>query len=410
MTVDQIAERDRDSDRGLVQGYIEKLKSGDLGMLPVIAALVIIWTFFAIKSDIFLGAENLTNMSLQVSWIGIISIGVVWVLLLGEIDLAAGSVAGLAAASMTILNLDHGVPGWLSIVLGIVIGGAVGLFQGFIITIVRVPSFIVTLSGLIGFQGLMLWVLGSRGSRNVTDKLTLDLNNVFFGPVVAWIVIAILLATFVMVGLLGRTRRAQADLKMESFAVFAIRTAIVVGVVLAATAVFTSDRGLPLAFVIFVGLVVIMDLIARRSTFGRHVYAVGGNKEASRRSGIRVERVRLIVFVMSGAFAAFGGIMLASRNLTVTQSTGGGATLLNAIAAAVIGGVSLFGGRGSMYGALFGGLVLGSLANGIAILSLPSSTEYMVTAAVLLAAVIVDALARRGAHRPDRNLRHLNRD
>jgi D-xylose transport system permease protein len=335
-------------------------------------------------------------MSLQVSWIGIISIGVVWVLLLGEIDLAAGSVAGLAAASMTILNLDHGVPGWLSIVLGIVIGGAVGLFQGFIITIVRVPSFIVTLSGLIGFQGLMLWVLGSRGSRNVTDKLTLDLNNVFFGPVVAWIVIAILLATFVMVGLLGRTRRAQADLKMESIAVFAIRTALVVGVVLAATAVFTSDRGLPLAFVIFVGLVVIMDLIARRSTFGRHVYAVGGNKEASRRSGIRVERVRLIVFVMSGAFAAFGGIMLASRNLTVTQSTGGGATLLNAIAAAVIGGVSLFGGRGSMYGALFGGLVLGSLANGIAILSLPSSTEYMVTAAVLLAAVIVDALARRG--------------
>jgi D-xylose transport system permease protein len=396
MTIDQIAERDRDSDRGLIQGYVEKLKSGDLGMLPVIAALVIIWTFFAIKSDIFLGAENLTNMSLQVSWIGIISIGVVWVLLLGEIDLAAGSVAGLAAASMTILNLDHGVPGWLSIVLGIVIGGAVGLFQGFIITIVRVPSFIVTLSGLIGFQGLMLWVLGSRGSRNVTDKLTLDLNNVFFGPVVAWIVIAILLATFVMVGLLGRTRRAQADLKMESIAVFAIRTAIVVGVVLAATAVFTSDRGLPLAFVIFVGLVVIMDLIARRSTFGRHVYAVGGNKEASRRSGIRVERVRLIVFVMSGAFAAFGGIMLASRNLTVTQSTGGGATLLNAIAAAVIGGVSLFGGRGSMYGALFGGLVLGSLANGIAILSLPSSTEYMVTAAVLLAAVIVDALARRG--------------
>lgn len=198
MTVDQIAERDRDSDRGLVQGYIEKLKSGDLGMLPVIAALVIIWTFFAIKSDIFLGAENLTNMSLQVSWIGIISIGVVWVLLLGEIDLAAGSVAGLAAASMTILNLDHGVPGWLSIVLGIMIGAAVGLFQGFIITIVRVPSFIVTLAGLIGFQGLMLWVLGSRGSRNVTDKLTLNLNDVFFGPVVAWIAIAVLLGVFVL--------------------------------------------------------------------------------------------------------------------------------------------------------------------------------------------------------------------
>lgn len=396
MTIDQIAERDRDSDRGLVQGYLEKLKSGDLGMLPVIAALVIIWTFFAIKSNVFLGAENLTNMSLQVSWIGIISIGVVWVLLLGEIDLAAGSVAGLAAASMTILNLDHGVPGWLSIVLGILIGAAVGLFQGFIITIIRVPSFIVTLAGLIGFQGLMLWVLGSRGSRNVTDKLTIDLNNVFFGPVVAWIVIVVLLAVVVLSGLFGRTRRAQADLKMESFAVFAIRTALVVGVVVAATLVFTSSRGLPLAFVIFVGLVVVMDLVARRSTFGRHVYAVGGNKEASRRSGIRVERVRLIVFVMSGAFAAFGGIMLASRNLTVTQSTGGGATLLNAIAAAVIGGVSLFGGRGSMYGALFGGLVLGSLANGIAILSLPSSTEYMVTAAVLLAAVIVDALARRG--------------
>lgn len=397
MSIDQIAERDRDSERGIVGAYVEKLKSGDLGMLPVIAALIIIWTFFAIKSNIFLGAENLTNMSLQVSWIGIISIGVVWVLLLGEIDLAAGSVAGLAAASTTILNLDHGTPGWLSVVIGIVIGAAVGMFQGAIITFVRVPSFIVSLAGLIGFQGLMLWVLGSRGSRNVSDKFTLDLNNVFLKPVVAWVVVAVLLAILVGAGIRDRARRISAELSIEPAPVFWIRTAIVIAVVVLAMAlVFSQDRGLPLAFVIFVGLVVVMDLIARRTTFGRHVFAVGGNKEASRRAGIRVERVRLVVFVMSGAFAAFGGIMLASRNLTVTQSTGGGATLLNAIAAAVIGGVSLFGGRGSMYGALFGGLVLGSLANGIAILSLPSSTEYMVTAAVLLGAVIVDALARRG--------------
>ena len=396
MTVDQIAERDRDSDRGVVQAYLEKLKSGDLGMLPVIAALVIIWTFFAIKSDVFLTSYNLTNMTLQVSWIGIISIGVVWVLLLGEIDLAAGSVAGLAAASMTILNLDHGVPGWLSIVLGIAVGAAVGLFQGFIITVVRVPSFIVTLAGLIGFQGLMLSVLGSRGSRNVTDKMTLHLNDTFFKPAVAWPLVIIVLALLVVSGLIDRRRRVAANLKMEPAAAFWMRTVVIVAVVLVAELVFSNDRGLPLAFVIFLALVVIMDLIARRTTFGRHVYSVGGNKEASRRAGIQVERIRLIVFVMSGMFAAFGGIMLASRGLTVSQSTGGGATLLNAIAAAVIGGVSLFGGRGSMYGALLGSLVLGSLANGIAIMSLLSGPEYMVTAGVLLAAVIVDALARRG--------------
>lgn len=395
-TADHIAERDRDADRGLVHDYLEKLKSGDLGMLPVILGLIIIWTVFALKESTFLSSFNLTNLALQISAIGIMSIGVVWVLLLGEIDLAVGSVSGLAAAVATVWNLDHGWPGWLSVVLGLLVGAIVGAIHGAIITFVRVPSFIVTLAGLIGWQGLLLYVLGSGGTRNITDKFTLHLADTFFGPAVAWPLTIILLAILVGSTLFDRVRRQRAGLKMEPMVAVALRLVVIVAAALIAVAVFTADRGLPLAILIFIGLVVIMDLVARRTTFGRHVYAVGGNKEASRRAGIRVERVRLIVFIMSGVFAAAGGIMFASRQLAVNQASGGGTTLLMAIAAAVIGGVSLFGGRGSMYAALLGGLVLGSVANGIALLGLPSSSEYMITAAVLLAAVIADALARRG--------------
>lgn len=395
-TADHIAERDRDADRGLVQSYVDKLKSGDLGMLPVIAGLIIIWTVFALKESAFLTSFNLTNLALQISAIGIMSIGVVWVLLLGEIDLAIGSISGLAAAAATVLNLDHGVPGWLSVLIGLAVGAATGLFQGLVITLLRVPSFIVSLAGLIGFQGMLLWTLGEGGTRNITDGFTLDLTDTFFGPAVAWPLTIVLLGALVASSVFGRIRRQRAGLSLEPFAAMVIRLVLIVGAALAAVGVFSSDRGLPLALLIFIALVVIMDLVARRTTFGRHVFAVGGNKEASRRAGINVERIRLIVFVMSGTFAAAGGLMAASRLLAVNQASGTGTTLLTAIAAAVIGGVSLFGGRGSMYAALLGGLVLGSLANGIALMGLESSFEYMITAAVLLAAVIVDALARRG--------------
>jgi D-xylose transport system permease protein len=276
------------------------------------------------------------------------------------------------------------------------VGAAVGLIQGLVITVIRVPSFIVTLAGLIGWQGLLLYTLGEGGTRNITDDQILGLTDTFFSSAVAWPLGIVLIAAYVGSQQLSRIRRIRAGLRAESLTAMVIRQAVVAAAGLVAIGVFTRDRGLPLAVLILLALVVIFDLVSRRTLFGRHVYAVGGNAEAARRAGINVPRIRLIVFVMSGTFAAAGGIMAASRLLAVNQASGGGTFLLLAIAGAVIGGTSLFGGRGTVYSALLGALVLGSLANGIALLGLSSDFEYMLTAAVLLAAVIVDALARRG--------------
>lgn len=396
MTTDEIAARDRDADRGAFGAYIDRLKTGELGALPVIFGLIVIGVVFYSQESAFLSAFNLTNLALQISAVGILSIGVVWVLLLGEIDLAIGSLSGLAAAVCVVSNLDGGVPGWLAIILGLAVGAGVGLAHGLIITMLRVPSFIVTLAGLIGWQGVLLYTLGSGGTRNITDDQILALTDTFFAAAVAWPIAIVLIGLLVGSDHWRRISRKRAGLVSEPFASMLIRHVIVGAAGIVAVAVFTSDRGLPLAVLILLALVVIFDLVARRTQFGRHVFAVGGNPEAARRAGINVERIRILVFVMSGAFAAAGGIMYASRLLAVNQASGSGSVLLLAIAGAVIGGTSLFGGRGTIYAALLGALVLGSVANGIALLGLSSDFEFMITAAVLLAAVVVDATARRG--------------
>lgn len=392
----ELAARDRDAERGFVGGYIDRLKGGDLGSLPVIFGVAVVWVVFYLQNDRFLSAFNLTNLSLQITALGIAAIGVVLVLLLGEIDLAVGSVSGLAAAAMTVLNLEHGVPGILSIILGLGTGALVGLFHGAVITQFGVPSFVVTLAGFIGWQGALLYALGEGGTRNITDDATLGLTDTFFQEAVAWPLVIAALIAMVALDLMSRRRRIAAGLQVGPYAGTLLREGIIAAAAIAAVIVWTQDRGLPLAILILIVLVIGFDLIVRRTLFGRHLFAVGGNVEAARRAGIRVTRIRIIVFVLSGTLAAGGGIMAASRILSVNQSSGGGSFLLNAIAAAVIGGTSLFGGRGSIYSALLGALVIGSVANGIALLGLASDFELMITALVLLAAVLVDATARRG--------------
>ena len=395
--VDQdLALRDRDADRGLVGGYVDRLRGGELGSLPVIFGVVVVWVVFYLQNDRFLSAFNLTNLSLQIAAFGITAIGVVLVLLLGEIDLSVGSVSGLCAAVMTVLNLDNGVPGALSIVLGLGAGAVVGLIHGVIISQFQVPSFVVTLAGLIGWQGVLLYVLGEGGTRNITDEATLGLTDTFFSAPVAWPIVIATLAGMVATELVGRRRRVAAGLPVPPYVGTLIRQAVIAAVAIAAVAIWTQDRGMPLAVLILVGLVVGFDLVVRRTPFGRHVFAVGGNVEAARRAGIRIARIRIVIFVLSGLLAAAGGIMAASRGLSVNQSSGAGTFLLIAIASAVVGGTSLFGGRGTIYSALLGALVLGSVANGIALLGLSSDLEFIITALVLLAAVLVDATARRG--------------
>lgn len=394
--VDEIALRDRDAERGVVGAYIERLKNGDLGVLPVVLGVVAVWVVFYLQNDRFLSSFNLTNLSLQICAVGIAAVGVVLVLLLGEIDLAIGSVSGFCAAVVVVLNLEHSIPGALAVLIGLAAGCAVGLFHAVVVTRIGVPSFVVTLAGFIGWQGALLYVLGSGGARNVTDGFMVGLTDTFFGPAIAWPFAIVVLAAMVVSDHFARRRRLAAGLEAGPVAGLLIREVVIIAVALGAVAVWTNDRGLPLAVIILLALVVGFDLIVRRTPFGRHVFAVGGSREAARRAGINVNRIITIVFVLSGLLAAAGGIMAASRGLAVNQQSGGGAFLLNAIAAAVIGGTSLFGGRGSVYAALLGALVIGSVANGIALVGLTSDFELMITAMVLLAAVTVDAVARKG--------------
>lgn len=387
-------------ERGGVAGALGELRrrvaQGDLGNLPVLLGLVAVWGYFQLQNDRFLSAGNLTNLALQIAAVGTISVGVVLVLLLGEIDLSVGAVSGLAAGAMTVANVRHDVGSPAAIVVGLAVGAAVGLVHGFWVTRFRVPAFVVTLAGLLAWQGVLLRVLGRQGSVNIRDQGILNVANTFYSSTVTWLVAVATVVVAATVLLRGRRRREAAALPVDPrWRTFA-RIALLAVAVLGVAAVFDADRGLPLAVCIFVGIVVVVDVVLRRTRFGRHVFAVGGNAEAARRAGIGVERIRLLVFVLASTLAALGGILAASRGLSVTQSSGGSDTLLNAIAGAVIGGTSLFGGRGSAWSALLGALVIGSIANGMALLSIPSDVRFIVTGAVLLVAATIDAVSRRG--------------
>ncbi len=380
----------------------QRVAQGELGSLRVLLGLIVIWGIFTAANDRFLTATNLVNLSLQIAATGMISIGVVLVLLLGEIDLSVGIVSGLCAAIMAVLVEQHGWAAAPGIAAAIGAGAAIGLFQGSIVTRFGIPSFVVTLAGLIGWQGVLLWVLGDTGTVNITNPAIVDLAGTFYTGATAWIIAAVVVAAFAVSSLDARRRRLAAGLVAATPAIVAARVAAVAIVSFGVVAVLDQDRGLPLALVILVGFVVIFDYVVRRTRFGRHVLAVGGNKEAARRAGIHVDRVRIMVFVLASALAACGGILFASRLLAVNQSSGGSDLLLLAIAGPVIAGTSLFGGRGTVWSALLGGLVIGSIQNGMDLLALPSSTKYMVTGGVLLAAVVVDAAARQRRQRAGR--------
>jgi D-xylose transport system permease protein len=374
---------------------IRRLVQGDLGSLRVVIGLALIWAIFQFENDRFLSAQNLTNLMLQITATGLISIGVVYVLLLGEIDLSVGAVSGLAAAVMAVLNVKHGWSPYLAIAAAVVVGMAIGVLQGSLFSRFVVPSFVVTLAGLLAWQGALLQVLGSTGSINLTDPVITGLANTFYSETVGWIFAAIVIGIYGAVLLLGHRRRVAAGLGGESFAALGLRFGLVAAITIVATAVLNSDRGVPLAVMILLAFVVGMEYVVKRTGFGRHVFAVGGNAEAARRAGIRVNAIRVAVFGISGTMAAIGGILAASRLLAVNQNSGGNELLLLAIAGPVIAGTSLFGGRGSVWTALLGALVIGSISNGMDLLALSSAVKFMVTGGVLLLAVIVDAIARQ---------------
>ena len=381
---------------GAWAGFRRRLRQGELGTLPVIVGIAVIWAIFWVANDRFLTPQNLTNLFLQLVSTGTIAIGVVLVLLLAEIDLSVGAVSGFTAGVMAVLNVKQGWPGWLAILAALACGAAIGAIQGFWVTRFRIPAFVVTLAGFLSWTGALLLVLGETGTVNLNDKTITGLTSTFFVPLDAWLLAVVVIAVYAGAKLWERRKRVAAGLPVMPMQFLATRI-VVIGVALLATAaVLAADRGLPLALVIFIALVVLVDLMINRTRFGRHVLAVGGNAEAARRAGIRVDNVRLVVFTLASTLAAAGGVMGASRLFAVNQSSGAADTTLNAIAAAVIGGTSLFGGRGSAYSALLGGLVIISIQNGMNLLGVASSTRFIVTGLVLLLAATVDALSRRG--------------
>ena len=382
----------------LFRGMGRKLAAGEAGTLLVLLMVGAIWTFFQFQNPRFLSPGNLTNLMLQQAAVATISIGVVLILLLGEIDLSVAAASGFCASVMAVLMVLRGVSPVLSVFAALALGAVIGLFNGFMVTRFRIPSFVVTLAGSLTLVGLQLYVLGATGTLNLSDNFVTRLTSTFFPDNVAWVIAAVSIALILALDLAGRARRKAAGLRVGSIQSLVFRVIVIAAAIVAAVFIFNQDRGLPLVLCIVFALALVFAYVTEHTRFGRHMFAVGGNAEAARRAGIKIDHVRILVFVMGSTLAATGGVLAASRLMAVNQSSGGSDLLLMAIAGPVIAGTSLFGGRGSVWSALLGALVIGSIANGMDLLSLASSVKYIVTGCVLIAAVTLEAVTRMRRH------------
>jgi D-xylose transport system permease protein len=373
------------------------VRNGELGALPIIVGIIVIAIYFQSRNDQFITAGNFVNLIAQMAAVTIIGMGIVFVLLLGEIDLSVGFVSGMGGVIAAVLLRPDG-NAWATapaLIAAIGTGCAIGLFQGFWFARIGVPSFVVTLAGLLAWNGVVLQIIGSSGTIVIQDKVINGLANDYMSHTLAWGVLIVSIAAFTTQQVLTVFRRREAGLPNRPWALIGLRIGA-----LAAAGIFVvewadTDRGIPYVGLLMLALYVFWTFIATRTRFGRYVYAVGGNAEAARRAGINVTRIRVAVFAISGTMAAIGGIVLASRLSSVDTATGGGSILLYSIAAAVIGGTSLFGGRGSVASAVLGGIVIGMVANGLGLLNVSVGKQYIVTAIVLLAAATLDSLSRR---------------
>jgi D-xylose transport system permease protein len=371
---------------------------GDLGAIPVLFTLILVMAFFSIVSHgVFLKPENLSNLVLQIATIGIIGLGEILVLLLGEIDLSVAAVGTFCAVVMAVLSERSGVPGPIAVIAGLLTGALVGLINGFFIAYLRVPSFIVTLAASIFYSGFLLHLLNGQSTLIIRDPFIIGIAGtpVSFLPNLYGIGLPILGVLLYALNLvLNFMRRRRAGLRTVPPLQLVLQIVVAVVVVVGVVILFQNYEGIPYATAILFALIVLFWIILTKTRFGRHVYAVGGNNEAGRRAGINVVGIRIAVFTLCSTLAAVGGIVAASYGLAVASQIDP-TLLLSAIAAAVIGGVSLFGGKGSVWAIVLGVLIIGSLVNGLALMNQGTDIEQMVEGAVLLLAVTVDAVARR---------------
>ncbi|WP_186155870.1 sugar ABC transporter permease [Burkholderia gladioli] len=377
--------------------FDRRVRAGDLGSLPVVAGLIIIWTVFTSLNPVFVSADNLVNLLFDCSTVGVISLGIVCVLMVGQIDLSVGSISGFASALVGTLWVNAGWPVPLAILAALAAGALIGALYALLFNRLGMPSFVTTLAGLLAILGLQLYVLGPPGSINLPyDSALVTLGQQRVLPAAVSHGLALLPGlALVLLGLRTRERRRAARLSAPSALGVLVRAAVITVLLELVVAYLDRGRGVPLMFALFVALAAAMHYAMTRTRWGRSMHAVGGNHEAARRAGIHVGAIYTSAFVLCTSLAALGGILTAARLASASQQAGTGDVNLNAIAAAVIGGTSLFGGRGSAWSAVLGIVVIQSIASGLTLLNLSSSLRFMITGAVLAIAVIVDSLARR---------------
>lgn len=382
---------------GYLSEFGRKMKAGDLGSIPVVLGLIIIWGIFQGLNANFLSPENLTNIAITMVATGMMAVGIIFVLLLGEIDLSVGSVSGVSGAIVAVLAVTHGVNEWLAILVAIAGGALIGAIHGFFFARIGAPAFAVTLSGLLFWSGAMLQILGSNGTINLDPEGVVgQLTTYYFTDVAAaYGLAAIAVAAYFLASFFDNRRRQAAGVPSRPLGEIVLRTAVLAVFTFGPAVVFNQYKGLPLAVVLFLFVLVGTDFVLRRTSFGRNIFALGGSVEASRRAGINVTGIRIAVFSIAGTFAAIGGLFWASKIAAANQSAGAGDLLMNVIAAAVIGGTSLFGGRGRTWNALLGVMVITSIQYGLALEGIATPIQYMITGAVLLATVVIDSVTRK---------------
>jgi D-xylose transport system permease protein len=375
------------------RGLTERL-GNELRFVPVALGLVALFLFFATQSDVFLTSRNLNNLLIQSTVTGIIALGLVFVLLTGEIDLSVAATSGVAAVFMAKMVVDAGLPIPIAILLGVMIGLIIGASSARWITLIGVPSFVVTLGVGLVLNGIQLLLLPNTGRYNLLNTGVEDLAATYVSGPLAWALVLIAIALFALIRLTTFQTRQKAGLPASLGGGVLVPVAIVGAVLIALLLFLENQRGLPMPVILFIGLLGFMSYIAHETRFGTYLYAIGDNAEAARRAGIKVDRIKITAFAIAGGMAAFGGILSASRILGVSVSSGGGvgggALLLESIAAAVIGGVSLFGGRGMVIGALFGALIIGTVSNGLNLMGVANEARLIVTGLLLVLAVSID--------------------
>lgn len=387
--------------------YWSRIKSGDIGSLPAVLGLIVLCGVFGSMSSVFLTNNNFANLITQAAAVTVIAMGLVFVLLLGEIDLSAGYASGVCGAILVILITKHGWAWFLALPVSIIVGCILGFSIGTLVARLGIPSFVVTLAAFLGFQGLLLLLAGEGGTIQITDPAILAVENNNLSPAISWAFYLVVSILYVLSGLNRINSRRKIGLKAELLKLWVLKTVGLLGIT--GIAVFAlnrersnnpqlvSLRGIPVVVPVILGLLVIGTFVLGRTAFGRHIYAVGGNAEAARRAGINVKQVRIAAFVICSALSAIAGMLFASRQNSISPTTGGSSTLLYAVGAAVIGGTSLFGGKGKMRDAILGGLVVAVIDNGMGLLGYAAGIKYIVTGVVLLVSAGVDAISRRGA-------------